>query len=86
MKKMSIEKALEYSLDKRIVIHTPTQEVYDRLDKYAKEHNLDWLSRNFFPEYGRYTCVNVDTYGASFADIDYYRDKGYEIIYLESTK
>ena len=86
MKKMSMKKAVEYSVDKRIVIHTPTQEVYDRLDKYAKDHNLDWLSRNFFPEYGRDTCVNVNTYATLFADIDSYRDKGYEIIYLESTK
>ena len=84
MKKMSMKKAVEYSLDKRIVIHTPTQEVYDRLEKYAKKHGLVWFNCNNFPEYGSDTCVEISVNEVWYCNIDFYRDKGYEIIELES--
>jgi len=81
---MSTEKAVEYSLNKMIVIHTPTQEVYDRLEKYAREHGLDWLGINRFPEYKGDTCVNVNTDKIRYCGVEFYRDEGYEVIELES--
>ena len=84
MKKMSIEKAVEYSLDKMIVIHTPTQEIYDRLEKYARAHGLAWLGINHFPEYKGDTCINVSATYTQYCKVEFYRDGGYEIIELES--
>ena len=84
MKTMTMEKAVECSLDKRIVIHTPTQEVYNRLEKYAKAHGIVWFNCNNFPEYGRDTCVEISVNEVWYCNIDFYRDRGYEIIELES--
>lgn len=88
--KMTIEKAVEYSLDKGIVIHTPTQEVYDRLEKYAREHDLDWLGINrishinHFTEYKGDTCINLSAIYTQYCNVEFYRNEGYEIIELES--
>ena len=90
MRKMSIEKAVEYSLDKEIVIHTPTQEIYDRLEKYAREHDLDWLGINrishinHFTEYKGDTCINLSSIYTQYCNVEFYHDEGFEIIELES--
>lgn len=78
MKTMTIEKAVEYSLDKGIVIHTPTQEVYDRLEKYAREHGLDWFGNNrinHFPEYKGDTCISVGATYTQYCNVKFYRDE-----------
>ena len=84
MKTMTMEKAVKYSLNKDIVIHVPTQELWDSLENYVKKNNLPWLSRNWFPEYGYNTCIKLSTTYTQYCGVDWYHDKGYEIIELES--
>jgi hypothetical protein len=52
-----------------IVLHTPTQELYDRLMQWCKAHNLTWggdkatIRYGRWNEYGKETCVK--NYGGS---------------------
>ena len=82
MKKMTMEKAIEYCKDKRVAIHTPTQEVYDKFGKYVNKSEYRWLPRNYFPENGKYTCVNLENGHFYYAYYDYYKGIRYEIIEL----
>ena len=82
MKKMTMEKAIEYCKDKRVAIHTPTQEVYDNLGSYVNKSEYRWLPRNYFPENGKYTCVNLENGYTCYAYYDYYKGIRYEIIEL----
>ena len=84
MENMSIENAVEYGLNEKIVIHTPTQEAYNRLEVYFREHDRDWLSCNRFPEYEGGTCVDVSANVVRYGDIDWCHDNGYEVIEVES--
>ena len=82
MKTMTMEKAVGYSLNKDIVIHVPTQEMWYSLEDYVKKNNVQWLSRNCFPKYGNNTCVNLGGGYAMYGYIDWYKNNGYEIIEL----
>ena len=82
MKKMIMEIAVEYSLDKYIAIHVPTQKLWNSLGEYVKKIGASWLSINCFPEYGHDTCVNFGRNYACHADISWYKENDYEIIEL----
>ena len=82
MKKMTMEKAVEYCKNKRVAIHTPTQEVYDNLGSYVDKSEYRWLSRNYFPENGKYTCVNLENGYTCYAYYDYYKGARWEIVEL----
>ena len=84
MKTMTIENAVEYGLNEKVVIHTPTQEAYNRLEMYFREQDRDWLSCNRFPEYDGGTCVDVSANVVRYGDIDWCHDNGYEVIEIES--
>lgn len=82
MKKMTIEKATEYCKGKRVAIHTPTQEVYDKFGKYVAKSEYRWLPRNYFPENGKYTCVNLENGHTCYAPYGYYKGVRWEIVEL----
>ena len=82
MKKMTMEKAVEYCKGKRVAVHTPTQEVYDKFGKYVDKSEYRWLPRNYFPENGKYTCVNLENGHSYYAYYDYYKGVHWEIVEL----
>ena len=82
MKKMTIEKAIEYCKGKRVAIHTPTQEVYDKFGKYVDKSEYRWLSKNYFSKYRERTCVNLENGHTCFSPYGYYKNFHWEIVEL----
>ena len=68
-------------IPKNTVVHVPTQEAYDYLEKIKGECGLRQLSRNYWREvYREETCVRIDQNGCS--NKSYYESKGFKVITL----
>ena len=91
MKKMYIEDAVNYCLNHKAVIHTPTKDIYNSLMSYLDESSLRWNTGHkpsFHPEYyetyKKDTGIVFDEGNLLYESISYYAIIEYEIIELSS--
>jgi len=90
MKKMYIEDAVNYCLNHKAVIHTPTKDIYNSLMSYLDETDIKWKGGNIPSSFSFRDrrvddiCINFSTNIISYAEPDYYTNEGYEIIELTS--
>lgn len=92
MKKMYIEDAVNYCLNHKAVIHTPTKDIYNSLMFYLDESSLTWRggakasSFNCYSRHKENTCIRIikQDHNIDYSCINYYKDRDYEIIELTS--
>ena len=90
MKKMYIEDAVNYCLNHKAVIHTPTKDIYNSLMSYLDETDIKWKGGNIPSSFSfrdrrvNDICINFSTNIIRYAEPDYYTNKDYEIIELSS--
>ena len=92
MKKMYIEDAVNYCLSHKAVIHTPNEDIYNSLMSYLDESSLKWFNVlkaskfNCYSDYKKDTCIRIikQDYNIYYSCVNYFKDRGYEIIELES--
>ena len=90
MKKMYIEDAVNYCLNHKAVIHTPTKDIYNSLMSYLDETDIKWKGGNIPSSFSfrdrrvNDICINFSTNIIRYAEPDYYTNKDYEIIGLTS--
>ena len=92
MKKMYIEDAVNYCLNHKAVIHTPTKDIYNSLMSYLDESILRWSNgykASGFDCYSTHkedTCILVTKQGheIGYSRIGFFIEEGYEIIGLSS--
>ena len=90
MKKMYIEDAVNYCLNHKAVIHTPTKDIYNSLMSYLDETDIKWKGGNIPSSFSfrnrrvNDICINFSTNIISYAEPNYYTNKDYEIIELTS--
>ena len=91
-KYMNITDAVNYCLNHKAVIHTPSNDIFDSLMSYLDESILRWSNgykASGFDCYSTHkedTCIRVTRQGykIGYSDISYYIDNGYEIIDITS--
>ena len=71
---MYIEDAVNYCLNHKAVIHTPTKDIYNSLMEYLKRIDMNWFEINIFNRYKSDTGVNVilSTGCVMYCDIPWY--------------
>ena len=92
MKKMYIEDAVNYCLNHKAVIHTPTKDIYNSLMSYLDETDIKWKGGNipssrpqYYDGYKDSTCICLDDSPyLMYCYLSYYKDIDYEIIELTS--
>ena len=92
MKKMYIEDAVNYCLNHKAVIHTPTKDTYNSLMSYLDDTGYKWncggtpSSRlQYYDVYKDSTCICLDeSPRLRYCYLSYYKDIDYEIIELSS--
>ena len=90
MKKMYIEDAVNYCLNHKAVIHTPTKDIFNSLMDYLDETDIKWKGGNIPSSFSfrdrrvNDICINFSTNTISYAEPNYYTDRGYDIIELSS--
>ena len=92
MKKMNIEDAVNYCLNHKAVIHTPTESSYNSLMEYLDSKEYRWNSGGTpssrpknYDTYKDCTCIclNESPY-LMYCYLSYYKDRDYEIIELNT--
>ena len=90
MKKMNIEDAVNYCLNHKAVIHTPTVNILYSLMEYLDESVFRWRGGykaskfNCYSDHEEDTCIRFikQDYDIDYSYINYFRDRGYEVIEL----
>ena len=89
MKKMYIEDAVNYCLNHKAVIHTPTKDMLNSLMEYLDESSLRWFNGlkaskfNCYSDYKEDTCIRIIN-NINYSCVNYFKDSDYEIIELTS--
>ena len=90
--KMNIEDAVNYCLNHKAVIHTPSEDILYSLMKYLDKSVLTWRggakasSFNCYSRHKENTCIRMHKLGymIDYSCINYFKDRDYDIIELTS--
>ena len=86
---MYIEDAVNYCLNHKAVIHTPTKDMLNSLMEYLDESSLRWFNGlkaskfNCYSDYKEDTCIRIIN-NINYSCVNYFKDRDYEIIEVTS--
>ena len=78
---MTLEEKLEKFKSGTVALHTPTQEIWDRLTKKLEDRWYVWCDgRAAWEHYKGMTCISNHAAGMAHGSRDYYRSEGLSIL------